>query len=109
MLCGNRALLSEHSVPLAALERLPDLRKEAKTELCVAKGGTLLGVLAVADVLREDACDAVAALKKDGKELWILTGDHEATARAIVGRMVEANSWALLYISGNSFSRNARK
>ena len=87
VLCGTRALLSEHGIPLAALERLPDLRKEAKTELCVAKGGKLLGVLAVADVLREDACDTVAALKKDGKELWILTGDHEETARAIAAKV----------------------
>ena len=87
VLCGNRALLSEHGVPLAALERLPDLRKEAKTELCVAKGGKLLGVLGVADVLREDARDTVAALKAAGKELWILTGDHEETARAIAAKV----------------------
>jgi Cu+-exporting ATPase len=87
VLCGNRALLSEHGVPLAALERLPDLRKEAKTELCVAKNGRLLGVLGVADVLREDARDTVAALKAAGKELWILTGDHEETARAIAARV----------------------
>ncbi len=87
VLCGNRALLSEHGVPLAALERLPDLRKEAKTELCVAKNGRLLGVLGVADVLREDARDTVAALKAAGKELWILTGDHEETARAIAAKV----------------------
>ena len=87
VLCGNRALLSEHGVPLAALERLPDLRKEAKTELCVAKGGKLLGVLGVADVLREDARDTVAALKAAGKELWILTGDHEETAKAIAAKV----------------------
>ena len=87
VLCGNRALLSDHGVPLAELERLPDLRKEAKTELCVAKGGKLLGVLGVADVLREDARDTVAALKAAGKELWILTGDHEETARAIAARV----------------------
>ena len=87
VLCGNRALLSEHGVSLAALERLPDLRKEAKTELCVAKNGRLLGVLGVADVLREDARDTVAALKAAGKELWILTGDHEETARAIAAKV----------------------
>lgn len=87
VLCGNRALLSEHGVSLAALERLPDLRKEAKTELCVAKNGKLLGVLGVADVLREDARDTVAALKAAGKELWILTGDHEETARAIASKV----------------------
>lgn len=87
VLCGNRALLSEHGVPLAALERLPDLRREAKTELCVAKNGRLLGVLGVADVLREDARDTVAALKAAGKELWILTGDHEETAKAIAAKV----------------------
>ncbi len=87
VLCGNRALLKERGVPLAEMERLPDLRKEAKTELCIAKGGRLLGVLGVADVLREDAPDTVAALKAAGKELWILTGDHEETARAIAAKV----------------------
>ena len=87
VLCGNRALLLDHGVPLEELERLPDLRKEAKTELCVAKNGRLLGVLGVADVLREDARDTVAALRAAGKELWILTGDHEETAKAIAAKV----------------------
>ena len=87
VLCGNRALLSERGVKLTELGRLPDLRKEAKTELCVAKNGKLLGVLAVADVLRSDAAETVSALKAQGKELWILTGDHEETAKAIAAKV----------------------
>ncbi len=87
VLCGNRALLSERGVKLTELERLPDLRKEAKTELCVSKNGKLLGVLAVADVLRPDAADTVSALKAQGKELWILTGDHEETTKAIAAKV----------------------
>ena len=87
VLCGNRALLRDHGVPLADLERLPDLRREAKTELCVARCGKLLGVLGVADVLRPDAAETVSALKAQGKELWILTGDHEETAKAIAGKV----------------------
>ena len=87
VLCGNRALLSEHGVKLTELERLPDLRKEAKTELCVVKNGRLLGVLGVADVLRSDASETVSALKAQGKELWILTGDHEETAKAIAAKV----------------------
>ena len=87
VLCGNRALLSERGVKLRELERLPDYRKEAKTELCVAKNGTLLGVIAVADVLRSDASETVSALKAQGKELWILTGDHEETAKAIAAKV----------------------
>ena len=83
VLCGNRKLLQDHGASLAELEHLPDLRKDAKTELCVAKNGKLLGVLAVADILRFDAAETVSALKAQGKELWILTGDHEETAKAI--------------------------
>jgi Cu+-exporting ATPase len=87
VLCGNRALLSEHGVKLTELGLLPDLRKEAKTELCVAKNGKLLGVLAVAEGLRSDASETVSALKAQGKELWILTGDHEETAKAIAAKV----------------------
>ena len=83
VLCGNRNLLKERGVSLAELEQLPDLRKEAKTELCVVKNGKLLGVLGVADVLREDAAETVRALKAEGKEVWIMTGDSEETAREI--------------------------
>ncbi len=86
VLCGNRGLLKEHGVSLTELERLPDLRKEAKTELCVAKNGKLLGVLGVADVLRPDAAETVAALKAQGRELWMLTGDHAETAGAIAAQ-----------------------
>ena len=83
LLSGNRNLLKERGVSLAELEQLPDLRKEAKTELCVVKNGKLLGVLGVADVLREDAAETVRALKAEGKEVWIMTGDSEETAREI--------------------------
>lgn len=83
VLCGNRMLLEEHGVSLNALEQLRDLRTEAKTELCVARNGKLLGVLGVADVLREDALETVENLKAAGKELWLLTGDHPETAKAI--------------------------
>ena len=81
VLCGSRELLKEHGVPM------PDLRREAKTELCVAKGGKLLGVLGVADVLREDAAETVSALKAAGMELWRLTGDHAETAKAIAAEV----------------------
>ena len=81
VLCGSRELLKEHGVPM------PDFRREAKTELCVAKGGRLLGVLGVADVLREDAAETVSALKAAGKELWMLTGDHAETAKAIAAEV----------------------
>ena len=83
VLCGSRALLAEHGISLAPLQLLPDLRAQAKTELCAARGGRLIGVLAVADTLREEAREAVAALQASGREIWMLTGDHAETAAAV--------------------------
>ena len=85
VLCGSRELLAERGISIP--EALPDLRREAKTELCVAKGGRLLGVIGVADALRPDAAETVAALRAAGKELWVLTGDHAETARAIASKV----------------------
>lgn len=86
VLCGNRAMLFDSGISPDALNQLKDLRKEAKTELCIACGGKLLGVLGVADVLRDDTCEAVRALREEGKELWIMTGDNPETAEAIASK-----------------------
>ena len=83
VLCGNRALMQDYGVSLADMNQLPDLRKEAKTELCVAKNGMLMGVLGVADVLRPDAAETVSELKASGHDLWMMMGDHEETAGII--------------------------
>jgi Cu2+-exporting ATPase len=50
--------------------------------------GTFLGVIAVADVIKEDSADAVKALKRMGIAVTMLTGDNESTARAI-GRQAD--------------------
>lgn len=91
VLCGNAALLLERGVSLSGSEFLPDLREDAKTVLYVAQNKKFLGILGVADVLRDDACDAVDALKAAGKELWIMTGDHTKTAETIAEKVGIAN------------------
>ncbi|MBQ6173142.1 MAG: cadmium-translocating P-type ATPase [Clostridia bacterium] len=64
----------------AAAERLGD---EGKTPLCFAKGGRLLGLIAVADTIRADSADAVAAFRRMGLRTVMLTGDNSRTAHAI--------------------------
>ncbi|MBQ3870248.1 MAG: heavy metal translocating P-type ATPase [Clostridia bacterium] len=59
------------------------LSDEGKTPLYFAKNGTLLGVIAVSDVPREDAKKAVSELRKLGVDVVMLTGDNERTAAAI--------------------------
>ncbi|MBQ7933343.1 MAG: metal-transporting ATPase, partial [Lachnospiraceae bacterium] len=62
------------------------LAAEGKTPLFFAKGERLLGVIAVADVLKEDSPEAVRQLQGMGIRVVMLTGDNERTARAIGDR-----------------------
>ena len=59
------------------------LSEEGKTPLFFARDGKLLGIIAVADVIKEDSAQAVKELKNMGIEVVMLTGDNERTARTI--------------------------
>ena len=59
------------------------LSEEGKTPLFFAKGGKLLGIIAVADVIKEDSPRAVQELQNMGIRVVMLTGDNERTAKAI--------------------------
>lgn len=59
------------------------LAEEGKTPLLFAKNGGLLGIIAVADVIKEDSPQAIAELRNMGIRVVMLTGDNEKTARAI--------------------------
>ena len=59
------------------------LAEEGKTPLYFAKDDTLLGMIAVADTMKEDSADAVSQMQKMGLRVVMLTGDNEKTANAI--------------------------
>ena len=59
------------------------LAEAGKTPLYFSEDGRLLGIIAVADVIRQDSADAVAQLEAQGIRVVMLTGDHAKTARAI--------------------------
>ncbi len=71
------------SVPDAVRRDAERLAGEGKTPLFFAREGRLLGVIAVADVIRPDSPEAVAALRDMGLHVVMITGDNERTARAI--------------------------
>ncbi len=84
VLIGRRKLLAEEGIdPQPAEEALERLEREGKTAMPVAVDGELLGVLAVADEVRESATETVAALRERGIEVVMLTGDNERTANAV--------------------------
>ena len=87
VLAGNVALFAEaEGAPVLSHEVLATVslwEGEGKSVTVVAKNDTVLGLIAVADTLREDSTAAVAALKRHGVQVVMLTGDHERTARKI--------------------------
>ncbi|MBO5415276.1 MAG: copper-translocating P-type ATPase [Clostridia bacterium] len=65
---------------LSSMERLEN---EGKTAVCVGRDGRALGVIGIADALREDTIEAISELHKEGINAVMLTGDNELTAAAI--------------------------
>jgi Cu+-exporting ATPase len=79
---GNRALVEALGVDVDA-GRADALAAAGATPVYVVRDGELLGVIAVADSLKAESRIAVEQLKTLGLEVWMLTGDHRATAARV--------------------------
>ena len=74
---------SQVNVPATLSQKAEKLAEEGKTPLLFARNGKLVGIIAVADVIKEDSPQAVKELQNMGIRVVMLTGDNERTARAI--------------------------
>lgn len=84
VLAGNAGYLAQNGVSLAAMEaEAHRLAEDGKTPLFFAESGRLLGCVAVADVVKPDSAKAIAALRRMGRRVVLLTGDNQRTANAI--------------------------
>lgn len=84
VLAGNAGYLAQNGVSLAAMEAdAHRLAEDGKTPLFFAESGHLLGCVAVADVVKPDSAKAIAALRRMGRRVVLLTGDNQRTANAI--------------------------
>lgn len=83
---GNVRLMEElgAKVPAGLAEQFA---AEGKTPLFFAKNGELVGTIAVADEVKETSAEAIAALRKLGVDVRMLTGDNRVTAEAIARRV----------------------
>ena len=83
---GNVRLMNElgAEVPAGLAEQFA---VEGKTPLFFAKNGELVGTIAVADEVKETSAEAIAALRKLGVDVRMLTGDNRVTAEAIARRV----------------------
>ena len=84
VLVGNRKLFGEQGLDHGPWEEpLSRLEEQAKTAMLVASGGRVLGIIGVADPLKEDSAAAIAELNAMGLRTVMITGDNRRTAEAI--------------------------
>jgi len=88
ILLGNPRLMEERKIALNGLSQEAErLSNEGKTPVFLAVDGKSVGLLAVADTLKENSKEAVQALRHLGLEVVMLTGDNQKTARAIANQI----------------------
>ena len=89
IMIGNRKMMEDNQVPVTESvdARLAVFEKEGKTAVLVAIDNTLSGIIAISDTIKENAKDAIKALKSKGIEVIMLTGDNERTANAVASRL----------------------
>jgi Cu+-exporting ATPase len=89
---GNRKFQEDKNVSLKTIEeKITSLEDEGKTVMILAKNNNALGLLAVADTIKDSAIAAVSGLNRMGIETVMITGDNQRTARAIA-RVLGINS-----------------
>lgn len=94
-LVGSPAFLEEQRVDLrVARDRLVELQEQGNTVIAVAANREPVGLIAIADTLKEDAREAVRRMKDTGLEPVMITGDNERTTRAVARQVGIAEVYA---------------
>jgi Cu+-exporting ATPase len=85
---GNMRLMDREKIDYKDVtEKTSQLESEGKTVMMLAVDGKLAGLVAVADTIKDTAKEGVAALKKKGIEVVMITGDNQRTANAIAKKL----------------------
>jgi Cu+-exporting ATPase len=85
---GNHKLFEELAINLGALlERVEALRQDGQTVMFVAVDGQLVGLLGVADPIKESTFEAIRMLHQDGVRIVMLTGDSRTTGEAVARKL----------------------
>lgn len=85
---GTRKLMIENKVDITNIEeRMQELEKQGRTVMILVQEKKILGLIAVADTLKEHSKDAVEALHRMGKKVAIITGDNKRVGKAIAEQL----------------------
>ncbi|NCO11614.1 copper-translocating P-type ATPase [Candidatus Pacearchaeota archaeon] len=81
---GNMTLMNERKIDARKImKEIEGFENSGKTTMIVSESGKVIGVIAVADAVKEDSIDAISRLNNDGYRTVMITGDNERTAKAI--------------------------
>ncbi len=83
VIVGNYQLMQANNIAIQDFEIIDELSEQGKTVVFVAIDGVFQGIVAIADVLKENSKKAVGLLQKAGIKVVMLTGDNQKTALAI--------------------------
>ena len=88
LLLGNDKLMAERGIDCSARADVArELAAKARTPMYFAVDGTLAAIIAVADPIKADSAAAIRRLRDNGLRVVMLTGDNQATARAVAGQV----------------------
>jgi Cu+-exporting ATPase len=93
---GNSRLMKQESISItkAAQARIDGLADQGKTPMIVAIDGKAIGLVAVSDPLRPEAAGVVAAMKKKGMHITIISGDNTRTVNFVAGQLGVADFYS---------------
>jgi len=84
IIIGNETLIKENKISLINFkEKIKKMEKKGQTTMIITENKKVLGIIGVADAIKEDSISAIKSLNKDGYKTVMITGDNERTAKAI--------------------------
>ncbi len=88
LMFGNRKLMNEENIDISeANNRMSELEHQGKTAMLLVEDNSLIGLIAVADTIKESAKEGVLKLQKMGIEVIMITGDNKRTATSIAEKL----------------------
>lgn len=87
VLIGNEKFMKKEKIPFAASAQVSRFEANGKTAVIVAVGGKAIGIISISDTIKQSAKDAISALKAEGIETYMITGDNERSAKAVASEV----------------------
>lgn len=88
ILLGNRKLMKDNGMQTdSADDKMKELEMDGKTATLISLDNNIVGIVAMADTIKENALEAVKGLRQLGIEIIMLTGDNEKTSKAIARKL----------------------